>query len=242
MAYTAPEPFSDLTKAPNYRPVENAEQTYGNAGKTTKRRRIYVLQGVSGTLFAMIMPYLLGILGTPLSCFDSVTYIETFQGLCIAAAHFALYTYLDGKRIDIDTALLQSWVSAIALVLVNTFRLAVCFSLGVAFTQLLWRRIRTTSMPLGDFDRLEQLQINLRAMLHPKTLRMVYVLSIVAVLGWLITIAMILPPGSLTVVAKKFNSETEQRVLTFNSSFTGNGTFESASEYMLALVGAWEYE
>jgi hypothetical protein len=43
MAYTAPEPFSDLTKAPNYRLVENAEQTYGNAGKTTKRRRISVL-------------------------------------------------------------------------------------------------------------------------------------------------------------------------------------------------------
>jgi hypothetical protein len=97
-------------------------------------------------------------------------------------------------------------------------------------------------MPLGDFDRLQQLQTNLRAMLHPKTLRMVCVLSIVAVLGWLITIAMILPPGSLTVVAKEFSSETEQRVPTFNSSFTGNGTFESASEYMLALVGAWEYE
>jgi hypothetical protein len=97
-------------------------------------------------------------------------------------------------------------------------------------------------MPLRDFDRLPQLQTDLRAMLHPKTLRTVYVLSIVAVLGWLITIAMILPPGSLTVVAKKFSSETEQRVPTFNSSFTGNGTFNSASEYMLALEGAWEYE
>jgi hypothetical protein len=65
-----------------------------------------------------------------------------FQGFCIAAAHFALYAYLDDKRIDIDTSLPQSWVSAIALVFVNSFRLAICFSLGVAFTQLLWHRIR----------------------------------------------------------------------------------------------------
>jgi hypothetical protein len=161
--------------------------------------------------------------------------------MCIAAAHLVLYSYLDDKRINIDTSLPQSWVSAIALVFVNTFRMSICFSLGVAFTQLLWRRIRTTSMLLGDFDRLQCLQTDLRALLHPKTLRMVSILSIVAALGWLITAAMILPPGSLTVVAKTFRSETEQRVPTFNSSFTGNGTFVSANEYMLAEHSQWLY-
>jgi hypothetical protein len=153
----------------------------------------------------------------------------------------AVYTHLDDKQIDIDTSLPQNWVSAIALVLVNTFRLAVCFSLGVAFTQLLWRRIRTTSMPLGDFDRLQRLQTDLSVLLHPKILRVATVLSIAAILGWLVTIAMILPPGSLTVVAKTFNSTSEQRVPTFNSSFTGNGTFDSAREFMLVTTSGWQY-
>jgi hypothetical protein len=162
--------------------------------------------------------------------------------MCIAAAHLVLYSYLDDKRINIDTSLPQSWVSAIALVFVNTFRLLICFSLGVAFTQLLWRRIRTTSMPLGDFDRLQQLRTDLRPLLHSKTLQKVSVLSIVAALGWLITVAMILPPGSLTVVAKTFSSVSEQRVPTFNSSFTGNGTFNGANEYMLAIQSRWDYE
>jgi hypothetical protein len=96
-------------------------------------------------------------------------------------------------------------------------------------------------MPMGDFDRIQRVQTDLRALLHPKTLGMVSVLSIVAALGWLITVAMILPPGSLTVVAKTFSSELEQRVPTFNSSFTGDGTFISAEEYMLALQGQWIY-
>jgi hypothetical protein len=96
-------------------------------------------------------------------------------------------------------------------------------------------------MPLGDFDRLQRLQTDLLAMIHPEILRTVSVLSIVAVLGWLITVAMILPPGSLTVVTKTFSSETEQRVPTFNSSFTGNGTFVSAYEYMLATPFQWLY-
>jgi hypothetical protein len=97
-------------------------------------------------------------------------------------------------------------------------------------------------MTVGEFNRLQRLQTDLRAMLHPGTLRVVSVLSVVAILGWLITIAMILPPGSLTVVAKIFSSETEQSVPTFNSSYTGNGTFASAAEYMLSTQTGWQYE
>jgi hypothetical protein len=77
MVFTAPEPSGDRTKAPNYRLVEDAEQTYGNAGKTTRRRRISLLQGASATLFAMIVPYLLGIFATPLSCIGFVSHIVT---------------------------------------------------------------------------------------------------------------------------------------------------------------------
>lgn len=44
-----------------------------------------------------------------------------------------------------------------ALVLVNTFRPALWFSLGVAFTQLLWRQIQTALMTVGEFNRLQRL-------------------------------------------------------------------------------------
>jgi hypothetical protein len=66
-------------------------------------------------------------------------------------------------------------------------------------------------------------------------------MTIAAVLGWLVTIAMVLPPGSLTVLGKEFSSETEEMIPTFNSSFTGNGSFASAAEYMLAKDIQWNY-
>lgn len=155
--------------------------------------------------------------------------------------HFALHTYLHGKRVNVDTSFPQSGVSAISLVLVNTFRLAVCFSLGVAFTQILSRRISTGPMRLGDFDRLQHLQNDLKAWLYPSIHRVVPLLSIIAILGWLVSVAMILPSGSLTVEPMDFLTISEQRVPTFDSSFSGNGTYASAFESLLGTQIGWRY-
>jgi hypothetical protein len=150
-------------------------------------------------------------------------------------------TYLDGKRIDIDTSLPQSWASTIALVLVNTFRLTLCSCLGVAFTQMLWYRLGVKSMRVGEFDRLQHLQTDLRALLHPRIHRVVPILSIVAGLGWLITFAMILPPGSLIIVSKDFISRTEKRMPSFDAAFRGDGTWGSMLNYSLGGSVRWQY-
>jgi hypothetical protein len=155
--------------------------------------------------------------------------------------HFALHTYLHGKRVNIDTSFPQSGVSAIGLVLVNTFRLAICFSLGVAFMQILSRRISVGSMQLGDFDRLQHLQNDLRAWLYPSIHCVLPLLSIIAILGWIVSVAMILPSGSLTVEPKDFLTISEQRVPNFNSSSAGNGTYASAFESLLGTQIGWRY-
>ncbi|KAH7396917.1 hypothetical protein DE146DRAFT_756604 [Phaeosphaeria sp. MPI-PUGE-AT-0046c] len=175
----------------------------------------------AGTVWIMMAPYALA--------------------FTIAATHFALHTYLHEKRVNVDTSFPQSGVSAIGLVLVNTFRLAICFSLGVAFTQILSRRLSLQSMRLGDYDRLQHLQNDLQAWLHPKIHRVVPMLSIIAIFGWLVSVAMILPSGSLTVEPKEFVSTSNQRVPTFNSSSAGNGTYASAFETLLGTQIGWKY-
>jgi hypothetical protein len=162
-------------------------------------------------------------------------------GICITLLHLTFHAYLDGKRLDIDPTLQQSCVSLIALILVNAFRLAMCFSLAVAFTQLLWRRVRLAPMSIADFDRLPQLLNDLRVWSHCRNLHILPTLSIIAVLGWLITIVMIFPPGSLTVVSKEFLPETKKRVPTFNTSFIGNGTYAGGHEYFLGTQDLWMY-
>jgi hypothetical protein len=44
------------------------------------------------------------------------------KAFLVAVAHFSFYQCLNGKRVDIDTSIPQSWVSSIALLLVTTFR------------------------------------------------------------------------------------------------------------------------
>lgn len=98
------------------------------------------------------------------------------------------------------------------------------------------------TMRLGDFDRLQHLQTDLRALLlRPAIYRVIPMLSVIAVLGWLITVAMVLPPSSLTVVSKDFIFGVEQKVPGFNASFLGNGTWDSMQEYLLGRSTGWQY-
>ncbi|KAF1911485.1 hypothetical protein BDU57DRAFT_105750 [Ampelomyces quisqualis] len=161
--------------------------------------------------------------------------------MCIASLHLGLYTYLDDRKIDTDPTLQQSCVSLVALILVNMFRLAMCFCLAIAFTQIMWRRTRLAPMSIADFDRLPQLLNDLSFLSRCSTLRIVPALSIIAALGWLVAITMIFPPGSLTVVSKEYLPEIERRVPTFDSSFVGNGTYMGGYEYLLGTQDRWMY-
>lgn len=96
-------------------------------------------------------------------------------------------------------------------------------------------------MRLGDFDRLQRLQNDLQAWLHPNIHRVVPLLSTIAMFGWMVSVAMILPSGSLTVEPKGFLSISRQRVPTFDSSFPGNGTYASAFESLLGTQIGWRY-
>lgn len=125
--------------------------------------------------------------------------------------------------------------------LVNIFRLALLSSLGLAFTQILWRRIRSASMSFEDLDRLPHLKHDFSIIFHLGIFRVVPALSLIALLGWLITAGMILPPGSIDIVRESFDDKAEQRVQIFNSSSVGNGTFSSALDNMLATQESWEY-
>jgi hypothetical protein len=82
MFFTAPQSSDSSTNMPDYRLVENAEETYEKAGKTKKQRRASGWKCASGTLGTMIAPYLLGISVTPCLHFVLVSQtLESLQGL-----------------------------------------------------------------------------------------------------------------------------------------------------------------
>lgn len=204
-------------------------------------------QNASSTLISMLGAYALGKSiafyedGAAYTNLVQIDMLTSLAAMCIASLHLGLYIYLHDRKIDMDPTLQQSCVSLVALILVNTFRLAMCFCLAIAFTQIMWRRARLAPMSIADFDRLPQLLNDLSFLSRCSTLRIVPALSIIAALGWLVAIAMIFPPGSLIVVSKEYLPEIERRVPTFDSRFIGNGTYMGGYEYLLGTQDRWMY-
>ncbi|RPA77346.1 hypothetical protein BJ508DRAFT_378890 [Ascobolus immersus RN42] len=96
----------------------------------------------------------------------SLTIASCFLGACIATVlNYCLFSYLDGRRPD--TSLSQRWASTIAVILANLIRSLLGISLGIAYIQLVWYRLRGRWMtarlvesllalpytPLNLFDR-----------------------------------------------------------------------------------------
>lgn len=76
-----------------------------------------------------------------------------------------------------------------------------------------------------------------RALLHPRVLRKVPWLYSMAFLGFSIGLAVIFPPGALTVEGKDFQSIQAQSVGVFNASFMGNGSLDDALDQSLLQRG-----
>lgn len=89
-------------------------------------------------------------------------------------------------------------------------------------------------MTLADFERLHHVRLDLRALLHQSTIRHAPALCAMAAVTWLVNVAIIFPPGALTVVSKDYLTETEQDVPVFNSSAVGNGTYADAMRFTTA--------
>ena len=153
--------------------------------------------------------------------------------ICVALAHFFLFEHLDQKRIGVDTTIPQSWVSSISLVLVTMFRISLGLSLGAAFTQHLWRIVRSDPVKVGDLEKYYNMQRDALMLFHGRVLCKVPSLYTMALVGFSIGLAVVFPPGALIVEGKLYQHAESLSVGTFNASFMGNGTLSNALDQSL---------
>ena len=145
-----------------------------------------------------------------------------------------MFHYLDQKQIGIDTSFPQSWVSSVSFLLLFIFRLCVCFSLGVAFTQHLWRVVRLAPVKVLDLDRYHSIQTDILVLLHPRAIFGAPILFVMASIGLLVGVVVLFLLGALTVESRKFDYVFGQTVGTYNGSYMGNGSIEDALDQSLS--------
>lgn len=151
---------------------------------------------------------------------------DNTEALIDAVAHFSLFAYLDSKRVNIDTVVPQSWVNRISFVFAATFRASLAASMSIALVQCLWLTLSLTKHPVAHIDRLYRITIDPIALLHPESLWRSPRLLVGALAIWLLSLAVVLPPGTLVVESLPYIGFDLLDLPVFNASFiSGNGDF-----------------
>ncbi|RAL13948.1 uncharacterized protein BO97DRAFT_387983 [Aspergillus homomorphus CBS 101889] len=151
--------------------------------------------------------------------------------VCLASAHLGLFRWLD--RREVAQTIKQPYVTALSVVFVNGFRTLLAAALSMSFIQILWKDLRVRPMRIGDLDSFLSVLTNPLYLGRLRLLGAAPLPFLCALLAWCIPIAMIFPPGALTVEAKLQRVLANQSVPTFDPSYMGNGSFVSMMDEAL---------
>ena len=108
--------------------------------------------------------------------------------------------------------------------------------MATAFAQHLWRVLRTTSVKVSDLDLLYGLRENFFLFAHTSPMRTAPPLVFLALVGWLVPVAVLYPPGALIVVPTPVTEIVNTSVPTFNASYVGDGSLSEIEGNALALL------
>ena len=197
-------PYDLFTKPPN----ELAEAlTTASTGSNSFRvlSRTSVWRRSWKTVAGIVGFYIIGMSFLP-TTFGIILIIRDSALLC-AIAHHSVFVYLNGRVVNLSseklqfdtTTVSQMYATTTSLALVTAFRAALVASVGLCYTQYLWKKLRTDLLEVGLIEELFQIRANALRLLHPALIRYTPVLFSVAILSWLLPVAMIYPPGALIV-------------------------------------------
>lgn len=127
--------------------------------------------------------------------------------------------YLDGKPTDDKRYLAQPYVTSLSLLLVASFKTALCGSLAIAFTQHLWRVLRTNALSVSVIESLHGVRYNPLLLGKWQVGRSTPVLYVTALVMWLLAVAILFPPSALVVVRHDFQEQSSRVVPTFDTAY-----------------------
>ena len=97
----------------------------------------------------------------------------------------------------------------------------------------MWRIVRLNPIKVADLDKFFSMQRDALMLFHSKVLRKAPSLYAMTLIGFTIGLAVVFPPGALTVEGKLYQNVRHQSVGVFNASFMGNGSMSDALAWSL---------
>src|SRR5258706_598684 len=125
--------------------------------------------------------------------------LKSKSGIISASAHYLIFLRLNNQ--DVDSSIPQSWVTTISTALGRVFSLSLSVALGLAYTQLLWNKLRKIPAKVGTIDALFSMQANPLKLVNISVIKTAPLLWLAAAFLPIIPSATVFPPGAIVVVA-----------------------------------------
>ncbi|QSZ37382.1 hypothetical protein DSL72_009480 [Monilinia vaccinii-corymbosi] len=128
------------------------------------------------------------------------TYMVLFvvSGLAFAATHHGYYSSLNGEQAtsDFQKQFAVTLGNLLAFAVVSSFLAAIC----AAYPQYLWMYVRKKAFTLRTMDKMFALTSDPTGFMSMEILRHAPILALIALFHWTMSLAAILPPGTLIIV------------------------------------------
>lgn len=117
-------------------------------------------------------------------------------GLLAAIGHHRFYSYLNNRQIKDSVP--QVWAIRIGNAFAYLFKTALTAAVAVAYTQGFWFFVRRKSLPIGSLDKYFGVLYNPLSFFNTDLLQHSTLLFGLAMVSWLLPLATMLSPGTLT--------------------------------------------
>lgn len=145
--------------------------------------------------------------------------VAFFAALAFAVGHHEFYANLDNKVVDTDDRLFSQQVNiAIGNAFALLFRAALVIALATVYWQIFWTALlrQRKAVAISHIDALAGALTSLFDLLHLRALLRQKTLLALAVLTWLLPLAAVLPPATLSVTITKHTKDAELEVPTLD--------------------------
>ncbi|KAF2652967.1 hypothetical protein K491DRAFT_780657 [Lophiostoma macrostomum CBS 122681] len=140
-----------------------------------------------------------------------------FLAFAFALIHYLLFRTLSNTPVDL-IPLQQSLITTLSLILASAFRLSLVGSIGLSFAQHLWRVLRQEALPLYRIEQLFTVRSKALVLTNVGVLWTAPLLFSMAVYLWLLEVAVVYPPGALTVVTQSYASTENVTMAVLNKA------------------------
>jgi succinate dehydrogenase/fumarate reductase cytochrome b subunit len=164
---------------------------------------------------------------------------DTCSALLLAILHFVMMNALDGKPTDSKRYLTQRYVTSLSLLSVAAFKASLCASLAVAFTQHLWKIMRHRALQVSSIESLHGVRYNPLLLAKWRLILATPFLYLIAVIMWVLAIAILFPPSALTISMRPFEVSTPTLVPFFDASYGQDIIPDDNTPYGISSLSSW---